>query len=401
MNDKYQDKDKTLRGEPLFEDIQILEEGSAAEKPNTRLLKISGTASRGGIINRNGRLYPTEVLNRAVERAQSALRKGKFVGEVDHPEYGGGRLRRLAMKFTKVWMEGADMKFEADILPTASGEILKTLLISGVGIGMSTRGWGSTIRRTSGDKSYLEVQDDFELKGIDAVLDESNPHGTISKYEEGVLGMELTLAELKEKFPKLVEELTAEVRDSLAEEVRQELEADFATKVAEGIQEKKAEFLDEARQEVMESDEIKELKEFKESVSKLVGPQTVVEDKELEEELATIKGQLVEKEEELTEVQKKLDEMIAEKEEADKKAKIAAKVEELVKGHRFEKQLRDRLLVCESVEKVEENFASEVAFIEEITGKETPKGAGRIVEGKDDTNDFDEVQATQRRLAGL
>ena len=200
MNDKHQDKDKTLRGEPLFEDIQILEEGSAAEKPNTRLLKISGTASRGGIINRNGRLYPTEVLNRAVERAQSALRKGKFVGEVDHPEYGGGRLRRLAMKFTKVWMEGADMKFEADILPTASGEILKTLLISGVGIGMSTRGWGSTIRRTSGDKSYLEVQDDFELKGIDAVLDESNPHGTISKYEEGVLGMELTLAELKEKF---------------------------------------------------------------------------------------------------------------------------------------------------------------------------------------------------------
>ena len=93
--------------------------------------------------------------------------------------------------------------------------------------------------------------------------------------------------------------------------------------------------------------------------------------------------------------------MIAEKEEADKKAKIAAKVEELVKGHRFEKQLRDRLLVCESVEKVEENFASEVAFIEEITGKETPKGSGRIVEGKDDTNDFDEVQATQRRLAGL
>ena len=164
-------------------------------------------------------------------------------------------------------------------------------------------GLGSTIRRTSGDKSYLEVQDDFELKGIDAVLDESNPHGAI-QIRGGVLGMELTLAELKEKFPKLVEELTAEVRDNLAEEVRQELEADFATKVAEGIQEKKAEFLDEARQEVMESDEVKELKEFKESVSKLVGPQTVVEDKELEEELTATKQQLVEKEEELTEVQK-------------------------------------------------------------------------------------------------
>lgn len=371
-------QNKKLYEEPLFEDIRILEEGSAQEKPGTRLLKISGTASKGGVINGNNRLYPTEVLTAAVQKAQDALRKGKFLGRLDHPEGGNGGLRGTAMKFTKLWMEGTELKFEADVLATESGKELKVLLESGVGVGMSTRGYGSTVlKKTADGVEYHEVSMDFELKGIDAVLEESNPYGKITRYEEGLEDMELTLESLKKDF--------ADVAKAYADEIRSELAAETAQKIEEGIKEgikaQKAKIMEEAKKEVMESEEIKNLKES----------------------VADLQAKLDAKTKEYDEVKAALDEATKKLEEVELKEKISAKIDEKVKGHRFEKQLRARLAECTSVEEVDARFDAEVQYIESIVGMtEVPAGTGQVNdESNDDTNELDEEKQIQRRLAGL
>ena len=72
--------------EPLFEDIRILTEeevGSAAEGESPyKLLTISGIASKGGVVNKNKRLYPTSVLAKATEKAQADIKKGKLLGRL-------------------------------------------------------------------------------------------------------------------------------------------------------------------------------------------------------------------------------------------------------------------------------------------------------------------------------
>ena len=367
-------QNKNLYEAPLFENISILEEGSAKEKPGTRLLKISGTASKGGVINGNNRLYPTEVLTAAVQKAQAVLNKGKFLGRLDHPEWGNGGLRGTAMKFTKLWMEGTDMKFEADVLATESGQELKVLLESGVGVGMSTRGYGATVhKKTAGGVEYREVLMDFELRGIDAVLEESNPHGKISRYEEGLEGMELTLESLKKDF--------ADVAKAYADEIRSELAAETAQKIEEGIKEQRTKIMEEAKKEVMESEEIKNLKES----------------------VTDLQAKLDAKTKEYDKAKAALDEATKKLGEADLKEKVSAKIDEKVKGHRFEKQLRTRLAECTSEEDVDAMFDAEVQYIESIVGMtDVPAGTGQVNdESNDDTNELDEEKQAQRRLAGL
>ena len=127
----------SLCSAPHFHAIEILEESEQDKNPH-RLLQIRGVASRGGVVNKNNRLYPVETLAKAVHEAQKAIAEGKLLGELDHPETPrSGRLKHAAIKFTKLWMDGDLMWFEADVLPTKSGRDLYGLLISGVGIGMS------------------------------------------------------------------------------------------------------------------------------------------------------------------------------------------------------------------------------------------------------------------------
>lgn len=400
-----QTDDRLLRDEALFEHIEIeeLTEETKEENPY-RLLRIRGTASKGGIVNRNNRLYPTEVLAKAVEKIQPKIRQGKFVGELDHP-WDGGSLRSIAMKFTRVWMEGDEMKFEADVIPTPSGELLATLLRSGIGVGMSTRGYGSTKEENINGRLVRVIQDDFELVGIDAVLEESNPAGKISSFESKG-GRIMDLETLKKEYPDLVTQLEAEVKAR----IEKDLEAQFEQKVAQAIEAKTEEIKTQVRDEVLQSEEIVKLRTALDGVVEAIKPLMPAPSKEeadeaLKAELEQVKAESAKKDEQIAQLESAKAE--AERQLAEHKTREAlmAKIEEKVKGHRFEAQLRSRLMEnCTDPEKVDEMFTKEVQFIESLVGAAVSAPTGQGQAGTDDDNDkqkLDEAKERQRRLAGI
>lgn len=393
--------------ETLFDGIQILAEKE--EDKGYKLLTISGTASRAGIVNKNRRLYPTAVLAKAVEKAQDSIKKGKFLGEVDHPEWQGS-LGRTAVKFTRLYMEGDLVFFEGEVLATQAGEHLALLLRSGVGVGVSTRGYGSTRPIDGPDGTFYEVQPDFELKGIDCVLDESNEFGKVANFESkgGGKRMELTLEILQTEHPDLYAQVVEKVTADVKAEVTESIEKEFELKVAQAVEDKKEEFVEGVKQEVMESEEITQLKSIVESVVDAVKPlipeaktkeeldadlvKTVAD---LEEETETLKGVI----ETLKEEKANAEKVLTEQENA---KKVIAKVDELVEGHRFEKALRQKLDKCATEEEVQEMFESELAFITALVeNTEIPSGSGKSSDEEDGKGKLSEEAIRQQRLAGI
>ena len=275
------ENEKMLSGDVLFENIEIVPLTESPSANPHRLLKIRGVGSRGGVVNSNNRMYPTDVLAKAVEEANSKVSKGKFVGELDHPEVGRGSLANIAMKFTRLWMEGDELKYEADVLPTAKGHQLETLIRAGVIPGMSTRGFGGLDEQEINGRSVFVVESDFELAGIDAVLEESNQFAGIASYEsKGGTEMDLTLEKLKSDYPELVIAMTEEIEEQLTETIRADLEAEFEQKVAAALEAKKEGWMEEAQKEAMESDEVKGLKAIVDAVVEAVQPVLQIETKE-------------------------------------------------------------------------------------------------------------------------
>lgn len=413
MTEVAVEQGRLLRGEAVFEDIEVVELSEEAKTSNpNRLMQIRGIASRGGVVNRNNRMYPTSVLNKAVEKARGKISKGKFVGELDHPVKGSGSLSGIAMKFTGLWMEGDYMKFEADVLPTEKGRQLETLIRSGVRPGMSTRGYGSLDDRDINGRTVFVVKDDFELVGIDAVLEESNQYAGISSYEsKGGLEMELTVEKLRKDYPDLVKAIEDGVREAVKTEesktIRADLEKEFEQKVASALEAKKESWMEEARKSVMESDEVKQMKTIVDAVVEAVKPVLPAQTKEdldaaLKAENETLKSEVQKKDEKVNQLEQENKDLKAKVEERETRDKVLAKVEEKVKGHRFESILRERLAECKTEEDVEKKFESEVKFIEKLVeSKDVPKGTGEQDEGKDDKPTLDETRQRQRALAGI
>lgn len=398
-----------IRESPIFEDIEIQEitEGS---DDGLKLLKIKGTASRGNMFNRNKRMYPTEVLNKVVEKSQSAIKKGKFTGQLDHPSFfgGGGDLERTAIKFTNMWMEGDDLKFEGNVIPTTPGKELEALLRAKVGIGMSTRGYGTMKPHIKADgkedHTKMVIQDDFDLYGVDAVLNESNQYGQISQFEhkEGGNNVELTMKELKDNHAELV--------DELKQEMKAELEAEFDTKVSEAVEAKVEEQKETYKQEVFESDEVKQLQEFvnavKESIKPLMPGQKEFEESQQEKDLKAMQTQIEALKAEKDGAVKEAGDLKVQQAQLEEKAKVAKHVETKVEGHRFASQLQKKLSECASVEEVDAKFTEEVTYIESLMKPvEEPKGAGTVNTNTEDDSTkakkLDEEKQRQRRLAGI
>jgi hypothetical protein len=374
------------------------------------LYKISGPFARGGDIVRNDRMYPTRVLKVAIDEAMPKLRKGKFCGELDHPQgYDprNGSLRNTAIRFTRLYMDGDTAMYEGIITTSSKGRELARLLESGVGAGVSTRGYGSTNMKDVGDQRVAVVQEGYELLGIDAVLansalvaDNINVEGEeVTESEDNNKGgKEMTLEELREKYPELVQ--------SLEENLEEGLEKDFEQKVAKEIEERK----DSIRKDILENDEsIVALRNVAKEVREAIEPLSEdMANKELEE----AKTKLSEKETEISNLKTEVKTLKAEKkeleeklEEEEQKEKVEEALEEKVAGHKFEKQLRNRLADVKTVEELEERFEDEVADINEIVESldiDVPAGSG-ITESEEDEEDedIDEVKANERRLAGL
>jgi len=133
--------------------------------------------------NRNGRIYPKPIMEKAVNAyVETQVSKNRAVGELNHPEGPTVNLDKVSHLITDLRFEGNDVVGKAQILDTPMGKIVKGLLDGGVQLGVSTRGMGSLEQRNGA----MYVKDDFILNTVDIVQDPSAPDAFVNGIMEGV-----------------------------------------------------------------------------------------------------------------------------------------------------------------------------------------------------------------------
>ena len=145
--------------------VQILHEGQ-----DNKDLYMKGICIQGGIKNANQRVYPVNEIGKAVKTLNDQISSGYSVlGEVDHPDDLKINLDRVSHMITEMWMDGPNGYGKMKILPTPMGQLVKTMLESGVKLGVSSRGSGNMSEYGSGEVS------DFEIITVDVVAQPSAP----------------------------------------------------------------------------------------------------------------------------------------------------------------------------------------------------------------------------------
>jgi hypothetical protein len=160
--------------------VKFITEGKGAQKK----MFIEGIFLQGDICNRNGRMYPMEILMREVNRYnESFVCKGRALGELGHPDGPTVNLDRVSHMITSLVREGNNIKGRAQLLETPMGKIAKALIGEGVCLGVSSRGVGSLQMTNEGHKV---VGPDFMLAtAADIVADPSAPDAFVQGIMEG------------------------------------------------------------------------------------------------------------------------------------------------------------------------------------------------------------------------
>ena len=157
----------------------LTEENDKGEKTYA----IEGIFMQAETKNRNGRIYPKDVMVKAVNKYDDEqVSKGRAVGELNHPEGPTVNLDKVSHKIESLHWEGNDVMGKATILETPMGKIVKGLLDGGVNLGVSTRGMGSL----KNGNNAMVVQPDFMLNAVDIVQDPSAPSAFVNGVMEGV-----------------------------------------------------------------------------------------------------------------------------------------------------------------------------------------------------------------------
>ena len=161
--------------------IQVLSEDSADGKGKDLYMK--GIFIEGGVKNANQRVYPVHEIEKAVSSINEQIKGGYSVlGEVDHPDDLKINLDRVSHMITEMWMDGPAGFGKLKVLPTPMGELVKSMLTSGVKLGVSSRGSGQ-VNEGSGHVS------DFEIITVDIVAQPSAPHAYPKAIYEGLMNM--------------------------------------------------------------------------------------------------------------------------------------------------------------------------------------------------------------------
>jgi ABC-type phosphate transport system ATPase subunit len=174
---------KTLREQLTFNqaNIQVLEE--SGPDGHGKNLYLKGICIEGNKRNANDRVYPLHEISKAVNTINQQIKEGNSVlGEVDHPDDLKINLDRVCHAVENMWMDGDAGCGKMKILPTPMGELIKTLLTSGVKLGVSSRGSGNVDDRT-GHVS------DFEIVTIDVVAQPSAPNAYPKAIYESLMNM--------------------------------------------------------------------------------------------------------------------------------------------------------------------------------------------------------------------
>jgi len=132
---------------------------------------LRGILQKCDTLNQNGRIYPRAILERELMNYQKFIQENRALGECDHPDSSVVELKNASHIVKEARMEGDNVVGSIEILDTPSGQILQSLIKSGVTLGISSRGVGST--KKEGDCQI--VQEDFQLICFDMVSEPSTP----------------------------------------------------------------------------------------------------------------------------------------------------------------------------------------------------------------------------------
>jgi len=143
-----------------------------SERSNDGRVIVQGVLQRANAKNQNQRVYPKELLTREVESYKKKINEGLSGGELDHPDSSVVNLKNVSHKITNLWWNNDDVVGTIEILSTPAGNIAKELIKSGIQLGVSSRGMGSTTMK----EGKTIVNDDFNLICWDLVSEPST-HG--------------------------------------------------------------------------------------------------------------------------------------------------------------------------------------------------------------------------------
>lgn len=164
----------------MNEEVSYVVEGTENGK---KKFAIEGVFMQSDTVNRNGRVYPRQILEGEVDRYNKKyVMERRALGELNHPSGPTVNLDKVSHLITDLKMEGKDVKGKAKLLETPCGLIAQNLLEAGVRLGVSSRGMGS-LKESRG---YKEVQKDFMLSAVDIVADPSAPNAFVNGIMEGV-----------------------------------------------------------------------------------------------------------------------------------------------------------------------------------------------------------------------
>ena len=162
----------------ITENVQYITEAGGKD------LYIEGIFLQADVKNRNGRWYPSKVMEKEVKRyTKEYIDKKRAFGELGHPEGPTVNLDRVSHMITELTQDGSNWKGKAKVTDTPHGNIVKSLIKEGAQLGVSSRGMGSL---KANKKGVQEVQDDFYLAtAADIVADPSAPDAFVNGIMEG------------------------------------------------------------------------------------------------------------------------------------------------------------------------------------------------------------------------
>ena len=188
--------------ETIFTPLMISESNdNDSKKP----LKVRGIFQQAEVINKNNRIYPRDLLEREVNKLQERIKSRAFFAGMDHPSSGVASIKETAAIITDLFMDGNDLKGEAEIVDTSVGKDLKALLLAGAQIGISSRGTGE-IEYNFLDGKKVGIVKDFTLEGFDFVVNPSLSRASVHALIEATMKNKEELMEKDKKIDQVTNE---------------------------------------------------------------------------------------------------------------------------------------------------------------------------------------------------
>tara|TARA_R110000737_G_scaffold259633_1_gene268150 strand:- start:27 stop:683 length:657 start_codon:yes stop_codon:yes gene_type:complete len=187
------------------EAVEEVEYITEEKEDGNKTYKIKGIFMQADIKNRNGRVYPMDVLTNEVSKYnKNFIKENRAFGELGHPDGPTVNLERVSHMITSLTPDGKNFIGEAKIMSTPMGEIVKNLMDEGAKLGVSSRGMGSLDQKNGANY----VRDDFYLAtAADIVADPSAPNAFVEGIMEGKEWVwnngalvEAELVQLQQKF---------------------------------------------------------------------------------------------------------------------------------------------------------------------------------------------------------